>query len=470
MSSKKRTTKDKIKKAPPPTLDEPEFDGLSRPEYDSELPEELLSSPQTDNEYEEEPPQELRDLEITSTSITNNDATNDNLLCEDTSDTDSLEFPFDNNQYVYAPRDLPSWDHSLVTRGIESDALLRFLTKYERISLFDRIAGMIYGCALGECLGLQTTGLTPSQIQNTFGEVQTLTNKPVFGVPAYSWYCNTNQMLLNIQSLTLNKGVFDVNDFARILVDWCRHGMKDMSDMSGVGVDSHTMKVTSLKTYLDDPIAASKTKTKSYSGRSNSAIVRSLPCGAFQHFTNATINCTAVTHANSVAIYASWALSTICRNLWHQNLPLISDIVRSRIQFIKTRKAEFNKYRSIYMCEDDEHDAKSDVVLDNQLLKLKLDDLSDPSYVLKTLGCGIYSLNAIKCVVNNSSYLSYDNIFKEIQINIVNQGGDAVTNACVSGAVLGSWLGYSKLPKDWIYLLKNKSWLDQQIINFLKVI
>lgn len=489
MPGKKHTIKDKIKRAPPPTLEEPELDGIKSPDYDNELPDDLLRTPQSDSESDtDEPPQELHDLEElqhdVDTDVVNSNNNFDNSNFDNNSNAnvdnsdnnittfgnDSLEINVDDEQYVYAPRELPLWDPAIVMKGMDNDSLLHFLEKYKKVPLFDRIAGMIYGCALGECLGLQSTGLTPSQIQNKFKEVQELTDKPVFGVPAYSWYGNTDQLILTIQHLTLNNNTFDVNDFARTLVGWRHHGIKELGELTGLGVDKHTMKVTSIKSYLEDPIKASQTKTKSYSGRSNSALVRTLPCAVIPNFTTSTINCTALTHANSVSVYASWALCTICRSLWQGNLPLVSNIVRARMQFIKQRKTEFNIYRRIYMCEDDDHDAKSDVILDNQLLNLRLDDLTDPSYVLKTLGCGIYALNAIKCVTNNSSYLTRDNIFKEIQINIANQGGDAVTNTCVSGAVLGSWLGYSKLPKDWLYRLKNKTWLDQQIMNFLKTI
>jgi ADP-ribosylglycohydrolase len=55
------------------------------------------------------------------------------------------------------------------------------------------------------------------------------------------------------------------------------------------------------------------------------------------------------------------------------------------------------------------------------------------------------------------------NDFKKAILEIVNQGGDADTNAAVAGGILGAKLGYSALPKNWVDGLLNKQKLNRLI-------
>ena len=43
------------------------------------------------------------------------------------------------------------------------------------------------------------------------------------------------------------------------------------------------------------------------------------------------------------------------------------------------------------------------------------------------------------------------------------QGGDADSNACVAGAMLGCKLGLEMMPESWKMGLKHKDWLDEKI-------
>lgn len=43
------------------------------------------------------------------------------------------------------------------------------------------------------------------------------------------------------------------------------------------------------------------------------------------------------------------------------------------------------------------------------------------------------------------------------------QGGDADSNACVAGAMLGCKLGLEKIPDSWKTGLKYRDWLDEKI-------
>jgi ADP-ribosylglycohydrolase len=61
---------------------------------------------------------------------------------------------------------------------------------------------------------------------------------------------------------------------------------------------------------------------------------------------------------------------------------------------------------------------------------------------------GVALQNAFYELLNGTS-------FEESLINIIKRGGDTDTNACIAGALLGSYYGLNKIPKEWINNIKN---------------
>jgi len=59
--------------------------------------------------------------------------------------------------------------------------------------------------------------------------------------------------------------------------------------------------------------------------------------------------------------------------------------------------------------------------------------------------------------------------FKETLHSLIREAGDADTNGAVCGALVGTKLGYDKLPQDWLQALPNKKWLDLKVAKFLQL-
>jgi ADP-ribosylglycohydrolase len=91
------------------------------------------------------------------------------------------------------------------------------------------------------------------------------------------------------------------------------------------------------------------------------------------------------------------------------------------------------------------------------LRELELDDKT-MGYVFKCLGSAVLTLRlAIKegpGLDSNSTRL-----FETLIANLIMEGGDADTNACVAGALVGAWVGYSRLPAHWSNGMRNSEWL-----------
>lgn len=87
------------------------------------------------------------------------------------------------------------------------------------------------------------------------------------------------------------------------------------------------------------------------------------------------------------------------------------------------------------------------------LPELQLDDSQKMGYVYKSLGAAILCLR----LAMRPGDLKDD--FESIVTDLVMQGGDADTNACCAAALLGAWLGYSRLPHHWRSGLMHGDWL-----------
>ncbi len=114
-----------------------------------------------------------------------------------------------------------------------------------------------------------------------------------------------------------------------------------------------------------------------------------------------------------------------------------------------------NKFLQNYV--DVKYHKKLKLYITNDLHDLNLDERHTWGYTYKALGCGIWIYNQIR----NGSI-----DYKSLILQIINNGGDADTNAAVAGSIIGSFAGYKKLPKKWLDKLIHKKWLDEKIILF----
>ncbi|KAK0713476.1 ADP-ribosylglycohydrolase-domain-containing protein [Lasiosphaeria miniovina] len=92
---------------------------------------------------------------------------------------------------------------------------------------------------------------------------------------------------------------------------------------------------------------------------------------------------------------------------------------------------------------------------------LQLDDPPAIGYVYKTLGSGVVLLRlAIRQnAASQDALQSRVKMFEALVTDLIMRGGDADTNACFAGALLGAYLGYKALPDHWKHGLLHGDWL-----------
>lgn len=99
------------------------------------------------------------------------------------------------------------------------------------------------------------------------------------------------------------------------------------------------------------------------------------------------------------------------------------------------------------------------------LSELHLDDSMKLGYVYKCLGSTILCLRLAMRAPKMSP-----NTFEVIITDLVMQGGDADTNACCAGALLGAFFGYAKLPPHWRDGLMHRDWLATKVEALCNVV
>lgn len=326
----------------------------------------------------------------------------------------------------------------------------------EQNTIYDKIAGLIYGCAIADCLGVQVEGRNSTEIRVLFPNgVMDMPTQDTRGIVHGDWTDDTDQLICLMDTLTETNLMYSDTIFAEKIYNWCKYGYPELGDLAGMGLGQLTARVISKEYFKESPVRAAVDAYNElgFTLAPNGAIMRCGIAACSLDWSNVAINQSRITHIDGRCVYSSWACVKICRELLFNRVPDYKEIILQSRGFIKTKHTvEFDKYCSIYKTKN------TDDMLD--LLQL---DGEGIGYTLKALGVAFYTLRKIYELRESIDY-------EKIILTIINAGGDTDTNAAVAGQILGSYIGYKALPSKWLYVLKHKQWLDEKIIRLFKVI
>jgi ADP-ribosylglycohydrolase len=363
-----------------------------------------------------------------------------------------------------------------------------------RSPVINKILGCIYGQALGDAYGLSTEFETKADVTKAYGD------KPVpfpdcFETPhnrrwdTGDWTDDTDQMILIMETI-IEIGEPSAELFAFKLLDWIENGFPELGDYGGSGLGATVAAVCHHPKFLENPHLAARSrwlasgKQLAANGEHNGnniikyqSITRLTNCLSniiIEYYTGSVMRTSILgchnfkdekavienTELLGMATHfdprcrASCIAITLAISRILQGAPcstkeeidkLIEELVKSTLkavpELVGPQKRQFVNYVNA-TAED--------------ISKLKLDDPNKIGYCYKSFASGYYALRSLKG-------------FKETMNDIVKEGGDADSNACVAGAIWGVKHGYTALPQEWLRAMPNKEWLDEKIIEFLKV-
>ncbi|KAF5677012.1 hypothetical protein FHETE_1914 [Fusarium heterosporum] len=355
----------------------------------------------------------------------------------------------------------------------------------EPFHLQDRIIGTIFGSALGDAIGLYTEFLSaelsakayPDHVFNLLpAEKATPFRRDHhrnFHLPG-EWTDDTDHAVLILLSFLHSNGKkLDPQDFASRLSVWVRMGLRAL-DTLPLGLGRTVGGIVRSKSYLDDPEGTARKfwVTGKYNAAPNGSLMRTHPLGlmclskSVEETFQVAADFSVVTHVDPRCVVSCTIGTALVRGL------VLGEINEERHvdELIETGLTWYNECREKELQHPDRKDEpRLDVDEFRQhatartLADLKLDESYKIGYVYKTFGSGILllrlALRQLKASGKLSSQLA---IFEKLITDLTMEGGDADTNACFAGSLLGALLGYKVLPPHWRDGLRHGTWLMEK--------
>jgi ADP-ribosylglycohydrolase len=335
-------------------------------------------------------------------------------------------------------------------------------TPLSRDELLNKIKGVLFGNALGDALGLRTEFKSFADASKIWDfKPLTLSGWHKGPFPEGDWTDDTDQMLIILKSFTVSNAVLP-RHFAVGLKHWIAHGFPELGDTKGLGCGKTVRTVCKAPDFERDPVNAAF-QTWLNGGcdlAANGALMRTSVLGVI-HFQDIrqvvkqTIDIALVTHADPRCV-ASCVLSTCAIALILQGNDAVTALdlsleIASRCIVLYTEELrvlvseqfskQFEDKRDMFSAE-----RLSGVVRGGFEALLPLDG-KDMGYTYKCLGCATWALGQE----------SWEDAIRQI----IEQGGDADTNAAAAGALLAAKTGFESLPQHLVAQLRFKDHLER---------
>lgn len=329
------------------------------------------------------------------------------------------------------------------------------------------VYGCIFGGAFGDAMGKATEFLSLDQIRSAY-PMQTITFDNIItdfhrdGWEKTDWTDDTDQAILIMETLKETNVKNCDKVFAEKLYNWVFQGFPELGDTSGVGIGAPVGWVIKSKNFKNMPLKVSEEVWRNSDGTlyEDGAIMRCAVIGCFNKpkyelFEYAKKLCQ-VTHYDPRCIASCVFIVSCVYDFVHgekdvdnviksatsnglnaiENLDYISDVEYTKSQYVKKFLKYVSKAESMH--------SLNDVDFNNGHSR------SNTKYPLY---CAIYSIKKV-----SKGLGSYNSIIQDI----IRQGGDSDTNACVAGSIMGAFLGFHQLPKE-VYKMKHFFWLKEKI-------
>ncbi|KAK4244527.1 ADP-ribosylglycohydrolase-domain-containing protein [Corynascus novoguineensis] len=360
-------------------------------------------------------------------------------------------------------------------------------------TLRDRVTGALVGAALGDAIGLYTEFLSAAHAAEAYPSRRfTLAGAPrptPFKLDSHrapkqpgDWTDDTDHALLLLLSflhtaratgttssqlppqLSHPPPLPSQQDLARRLRVWANQGFRPLETMP-LGLGRLVGTVLSTAGFEADPEQVARAYWERTGRRvaPNGSLMRTHPLGAICAFREegeafeAAAALSSVTHVDPRCVVACVIGTGLVRALVRGEVAREEDVDAVVQRAVGWYRGMMRDHEG----ELDKEELLRHVALENGLDDLNLDEQAAIGYVYKTLGSGVHLLRLAlrRMAGNKGALLERSRLFEELITDLIMRGGDADTNACFAGALLGAYLGYASLPDHWKHGLRHQEWL-----------
>lgn len=345
-----------------------------------------------------------------------------------------------------------------------------------KATLHNRIVGCLFGGALGDAIGLYTEFINGDSTRTAYPS-RKFTFLPRSEATPFrkdshrsphrpgGWTDDTDHALCILLGYLHSDGKeMDPHDLAARLQIWADQGLRAL-DTLPIGLGKTVGSIVKNKSYLEDPEGTARFywADSGYKVAANGSLMRTHPLGLMclsktleETFEVAALY-SVMTHVDPRCIISCAIGTSLVRGLTLGEVSCEEDID----QLIQHALGWWPDYRKRHSKNSDEPD------LDHEEFKrhAKVNGLADLElglgrrigYVYKTFGSGIHLLRL--AMRSKDTMREQMSLFETLITDLIMHGGDADTNACFAGSLLGSYLGFKTLPPHWRDGLTHGEWL-----------
>lgn len=305
----------------------------------------------------------------------------------------------------------------------------------------NKLLGCLYGQAIGDALGFGTEGMTKEEVKKHYPTGLKTYNNIIQdnrrkNWPIGKWTDDTEMMLCALEAFVHDKQL-KTKTLAHIFLDWY--------DRMGHTCGTLTKKALNFAPplYEQNPVSIAKLvwELKGCNNAPNGGLMRTSIVGLWPIDVeqNAELLCQ-MTHYDPRCVGSCVIASQIINNLaWHNRIMDAKELIEIG-----------NKYD--HRIEEWIHLAYNSTNISD----LQLDNEETMAYTLRTLSAALW------CYWHSAS-------FEEGLFAIVNEGGDADTNAAIACAILGAKFGYDTIPSYYIENLFDENIYRTKCIPFIEL-
>lgn len=303
-------------------------------------------------------------------------------------------------------------------------------------TIHDRMLGCLYGQAIGDALGLGTEFLNKDDVLKHYPNGLSRYEDIIQDAHRRRWHkgawTDDTDMMLCILS-AFEGDHFNIHKVAKNFKDW--------ADGEPMGIGAHTFKVLAMGDYVEKHDECSRLwwELSRRQSAANGALMRTSIVGLVQNnFIEQTEDICRLTHYDPRCIGSCVIATSIIHNLVWNDKPLSYEEIKNIGSKYDFRLEEWIDlaYKRKYISE------------------LDLDETHSIGYTLRTLAAALW------CYWHANS-------FESGLLAVVNEGGDADTNAAISCAILGAKYGYNAIPEYYIKSLYKEREYQHKVDNFI---
>lgn len=302
----------------------------------------------------------------------------------------------------------------------------------------DKIKGCLFGQAIGDALGLGTEFMSKEDVIKFYPNGLTRYDQIVQDRHRKRWHPgawtdDTDMMLCILHAYS--DGRFDIQEVAKNFKAWFND--------EPMGIGSHTYKVLCMGDYVENPEMCSELwwKLSREQSAANGALMRTSVVGLLPkgYIEDAEKICR-LTHYDPRCVGSCVIVTSIIHNLVFHNSELSQDDIIEIGQSYDDRIKEWIELA--YESSD--------------ISQLNLNETHSVGYTLRSLSAALW------CYFHSKDFASG-------LLSVVNEGGDADTNAAIACSILGAKFGFSNIPEYYVSNLHQLSVFEQSVNNLISV-